>query len=156
MLAAVAGFRASAEPSWHELRTGGFTVLTQLSERDTRSWADEFSQFIRALKDVVPVDERRVPPLTVVLFRGPARFDPYRPAGPDGRPVDAAGFFVRNPSWAMIGLASRSSDGATRHIIFHEGVHWCMSDVSGKYPLWFNEGLAEVFSTFRVEHGQAR
>jgi hypothetical protein len=155
LLGALAAARLGAEPAWNALRSRDFTVLSQLPERDTRAWAGEFRQFIRALQDVVPVDKSRIPPLTVVLFRGASRFGPYRPAGPDGKPVDAAGFFVRNGDWAMIGLSSRSTDAGTRHIIFHEGVHWCMTGVSGRYPLWFNEGLAEAFSTFRVENGRA-
>ena len=145
-----------AAPTWHELRAPDFAILSQLSERDTRAWADEFEQFIQALREVVPADPRPPPPLTVVLFANPGQFAPYRPLGPDGKPIDAAGFFSRHPTWAIIGLARRSHNEAeTRHIIFHEGVHWCMSQTASSYPLWFNEGLAEVFSTFRVEDGQA-
>jgi len=156
-LAGLIAPRLAAAPGWHGLRAPDFAILSQLSERDTRAWADEFEQFIQALRDVVPMDPGALPPLTVVLFANPGQFSPYRPLGPDGKPIDAAGFFSRHPTWAVIGLASRSHNAAeTRHIIFHEGVHWCMSQTAGSYPLWFNEGLAEVFSTFRVEDGQAR
>ena len=148
--------RVDAAPEWRQLATPEFTVVSQLSERNTRAWADEFAQFIEALRGIVPMDLQKLPPLTVVLFANPGEFAPYRPLGPDGKPIDLAGFFSRHRSWAIIGMASRANDLATRHIIFHEGVHWCMSESLANYPLWLNEGLAEVFSTFRLEAGHAR
>ena len=154
--ALLAALPTRAAPVWHQLAAPEFTVVSQLSEANTRAWADEFSQFIEALGGIVPMDLRALPPLTVVLFAAPEEFAPYRPLGPDGKPIDIAGFFSRHRSWAIIGLASRANDAATRHIIFHEGVHWGMSQIASNYPLWLNEGLAEVFSTFRVEDGQAR
>jgi hypothetical protein len=156
-LAGLAASPLAAAPSWHELRAPDFTILSQVSEKDSRAWADEFEQFILALHDVVPPDPGGLPPLTVVLFADPRQFSPYIPLAADGRPIDAAGFFSRHPTWAIIGLARHAHNEAeTRHIIFHEGVHWCMGRTSLAYPLWFNEGLAEVFSTFRIQDGQAR
>jgi len=154
--ACLAAPRLSAESSWHVLRVPEFSVMSELSEKDTRAWAGEFSQFVEALREVVPVDPMGLPPLTVVLFAKPREFAPFRPLGSDGKPMDIAGFFSRHPTWAIIGLASRRNDAETRHVIFHEGVHWCLSRRSAEYPLWLNEGLAEVFSTFRIEDGKVR
>ena len=60
-------FAVTAE-TWHTIETPRFTVVSQLNERDTRSWADEFNQYIEALKKIVKVDDRLLPRLTVVFF----------------------------------------------------------------------------------------
>jgi hypothetical protein len=147
---------ARAAPAWRMLSAPRFTVVSQLADKDTLAWAGEFSQFIEALRGVAGIDPARLPPLTVVLFSSPDGFAPYRPLAADGKPIEATGFFVLRNGWAAIGLAHRSNDDWTRAIIFHEGVHWCLSATASAYPLWLNEGLAEVFSTFRVESGHAR
>ena len=42
-----------------------------------------------------------------------------------------------------------------RRTIFHEGVHWFLSGTKTRNPVWLDEGLAEVFSTFRAEKDRA-
>ena len=67
-----------------------------------------------------------------------------------------AGYFARQETWAVIGMAERLDDVETRQTIFHEGVHWVVSVYPRYLPLCLNEGLAEVFSTFEIEKGKPR
>ena len=138
---------------WRVLDAPRFTVVSQISERETRVWADEFNQFIEALKGVLKADDRFLPKLTVVLFAREKDFGKYRPIGENGKVQDwIVGYFSRQETWSVIGLADRLEDETMRRIIFHEGVHWFVSADQRRYPKWFNEGLAEVFSTFSL-HG---
>ena len=141
----------SAAPEWRVLETPRFRVVSQLKEKDTRAWADEFTQFIDALATALSINERLLPPLSVVLFARERDFKPYLPRQPNGKPWAVAGFFARRETWAAIGLADRLGGEETRQTIFHEGVHWIVSAYPRYLPLCINEGLAEVYSTFAVE-----
>jgi tetratricopeptide (TPR) repeat protein len=140
---------AAGNERWLKVSTAEFMIITELSERQAVTWAGEFSQFITALKLFLPVDTRALPPLTVVILRD-RTFQDYRPLGADGRPKAAAGFFNRRPSWAVAGLGTADFD-RVRSIIFHEGTHWFMSAFRQASPLWVEEGIAELFSTFTVD-----
>jgi len=147
--------RLDAAPQWRVLETPRFTVVSQISESETRAWAEEFNQCIEALGEVVKVNDKFLPKLTVVMFARDKDFGAYRPIGQNGKAQKwVAGFFSRQEAWGVIGMADTFEEGL-RHIIFHEGVHWILSADSNSYPLWFNEGLAEMFSTFELEKGQA-
>jgi hypothetical protein len=83
-----------------------------------------------------------------VLFARDRDFGPYRVLGANGKPLtEVAGFFSRRETWAVAGLAGTSSQDV-RRIIFNEGVHWLFSAYQRPNPVWVEEGVAEVFSTF--------
>ncbi len=151
LLAAV----AVAAPKWHTLQAPHCLIVSQLSERDTRAWASEFEQFTAALRSKIQIEERFLPPLTVVLFSGPSTFGPYRAQNAAGKKREIAGFFATRDTWGVIGLAESFSDEATRHVVLHEATHWMASATRTALPLWLNEGVAEVFSTFqpKKDHG---
>jgi len=136
---------------WHVLETPQFTVLSSAGEKPTRAWAAEFQLFIASLHQFIPFNIRRLPPLTVVIFDGKEAFDPFRPLDPNGRPENIGGLFTRSGSGSVIGLPDLNNSEQIREVIFHEGVHWCVSSFDQWLPLWFNEGVAEVFSTFKAE-----
>jgi hypothetical protein len=132
------------------LETPHFTVVSQWKDADTLAWAGEFSPFISALHHVLKVDEGQLPPLTIVLFRKASDFRAYDPVLEDGSVLPEGGFFGRQHSWSVIGLFAQGQ-ADTRHVILHEGVHWYMSAYPRSRPLALEEGLAEVFSTFRTD-----
>lgn len=146
----------AAAPQWKVLETPRFTVVSQISEKETREWAEEFNQFIDALSQVIRVNEKVLPRLTVVMFAREKDFRAYLPVKLDGKTKKLAGFFTRSETWGLIGMRSLGEDADTRETIYHEGVHWMVSGLPKKIPLCINEGLAEVFSTFRTVKGEAQ
>jgi hypothetical protein len=152
----VAGRAADSAAEWRLLETPRFKVLSQLPDAETRAWAGEFDQFLSALSEMAPADESALPPLSVVLFARDAEFAAYKPANANGkRASHVGGFFVSRDTWSAIGLAERRADAETRETVFHEGVHWFTSMQPRSQPVWVEEGLADAFSTFRVEDGEA-
>jgi tetratricopeptide (TPR) repeat protein len=139
----------AAEARWLRVSAAEFTLITELSEKQAVTWADEFSQFVSALKMFLPVETRALAPLTVVILRD-RNFQGYRPVSSDGRAKEVAGFFNRRPSWSVAGLGTADLD-RVRSIIFHEGTHWFMSAFRQTNPIWLEEGVAELFSTFAVD-----
>jgi hypothetical protein len=147
----------AAPPRWRMLETPQFTVLSQLGEKPTRAWAEEFNQFVAELRRVFKSERTNLPALTVVMFARDRDFSRYQPLRPDGRgPAPVGGFFNHDGNWSIIGLADRYTERGTRELIFHEGVHWFTSVDPVNYPVWLSEGLAEVFSTFTQTRGKVR
>jgi tetratricopeptide (TPR) repeat protein len=150
---AVAG-AASAADEWLKLQAPSFGVVSQLDEEDTRAWAVEFEQFIDALHQLFSAENVALPPLTIVLFKQPKGFNPYRMQTDSGQ-ARVAGFFGNAGTWSVIGLAGRG-DELTRWTIQHEAVHWFATAADAPSPLWFDEGFAETLSTFRIVDGKGR
>jgi tetratricopeptide (TPR) repeat protein len=146
---------SAAEPEWLKLQAPDFGIISQLDENETRAWAFEFDQFIGALHALYSVDRLELPPLTIVLFRQPRDFAPYRLRTESGQ-ARVAGFFGNTGDWSVIGMPGGGRDDHTRQTIYHEAVHWFTTASGTPQPLWFAEGLAEVLSTFEVVDGKGR
>lgn len=155
LICALAARVSAAEPTWLKLQAPSFGVISQLDEKETLAWAVEFEQFVGALHGLYGADEVALPPLTIVLFRSPRDFAPYRLRTDSGQ-ARVAGFFGNTGDWSVIGMPGSGRDAATRQTIYHEAVHWFTTASDTPQPLWFAEGLAEVLSTFEVVDGKGR
>jgi len=145
----------AAEPEWLKLQAPSFGVISQLDEQETMARAVEFEQFIGALHGLYHAEQVDLPPLTIVLFKSPREFAPYRLRTESGQ-ARVAGFFGNTGDWSIIGMPSGGRDTATRQTVYHEAVHWFATASDTRQPLWFAEGLAEVLSTFEVVDGKGR
>lgn len=154
-LALVATAAAAADNGWLRVTTPDFTVVTSLREKEAVAWAGDFAQYVAALRAFFHLETTRLPPLTVVIFARERDFEKYRPLRANGKAEEVGGFFSRQESWAVAGLPSVSVDEGVRRTIYHEGVHWFLSMQEVPNPVWLEEGLAEVFSTFEVTKNQA-
>ena len=128
-----------------------FRVLTTASESTARKWAVELERFRVMLHEVVNVPEAMVRPVTVVLFRSERAMRPYQPLE-KGQPQELAGLFVNVGDSHAIELSLDGDPAVIRRIIFHEAVHWYSNAAEVPLPMWLEEGVAEVYSTFRVEN----
>jgi len=149
-LACSAGSLCAREVTWTRLDAGNFTIISQVPEKQTRGWAVEFEQFHRGIDKVMKFNEAALRPVTVVLFRSQDDMRPYKLLE-KGKPADVEGMFFRSPLGNFIEVAADSEDERTRLLVFHEGVHWLTNVSDVPPPLWLDEGLAEVFSTFSIE-----
>ena len=143
---------AGRDAAWIKLDAGKFTIVSEVSEKETRRWATEFEQFHRGLDRILTINEAALQPVTVVLFKSQGSMKRYKPLE-KGKPADVAGYFSRSSLGNFIETAVDSEDEQTRHLIYHEGVHWLTNVNNVWLPLWIDEGLAEVFSTFTTDDG---
>ena len=145
----------AARETWLKLSTPEITVITTASPKEATTWAMEFTQYIAALRSFFGNSRAELPALTIVVFSRVGDFQRYLPLfAPGGKPQPVGGFFARHESWAVVGVPAWVSD-ETRRAIFHEGVHWFLSASHTRNPIWLEEGLAEVFSTFHAEKDTA-
>jgi tetratricopeptide (TPR) repeat protein len=139
-----------AEDAWIRIDTEQFVLYSDASEEDTAAIARQLEMFRVMLSRLGSGLETRSPlPIVVYVFRDPAAYRPYRL-----RP-DIAGFFVkdRDGNSIAVGLDPSSDPWQT---IFHEYVHFVLNNNFIDIPLWFDEGMAEAYSTFRIKDGTAQ
>ncbi len=161
MLAAATALGARDE--WRYTRTENFEVLSAASEKRTRALVMELEQFRASFIATFALRPAHEPRVTVVLFNSDRAFTPYKPTY-EGKPKDVAGFFVAGTDEVVIALnigANLDEDDDPAETIFHEYVHLLLHSRGLHLPTWLNEGLAELFSTFRlnketVEYGRPK
>jgi tetratricopeptide (TPR) repeat protein len=142
------------DPQWLKITQANLTIITSLPEPQAVARASEFAQYVAALGAYFNGRPVELTPLTMVVFADRGDFRNHRPLDKEGRPEWVGGFFLRHESWAVIALPASATDDV-RHTMFHEGTHWFTDGTGTPTALWVNEGMAEVFSTFRIEDGQA-
>jgi tetratricopeptide (TPR) repeat protein len=154
-MALLVALRCHGATTWTRLQAPNFTILSALSESETRNWAVEFEQFHRGLGKFLNLNETALQPVTIVLFNSDKAMTEYKPLE-KGKPEKLAGLFVRCGLGNFIEASSYYEDEITRHIIYHESTHWLTNVSETPIPLWLNEGLAESFSSFTVDGNLSR
>ncbi|MCX6955964.1 MAG: DUF1570 domain-containing protein, partial [Verrucomicrobia bacterium] len=150
LLTAVA---AGAADDWRYVRTENFELVSQASEKKTRKIVADLEQFRASFIASFHLRPAHEPRVSVVLFDSDKRFTPFKPRY-QGKPKEVAGYFVGGEDETVIALnldVPTDEESNPVETIFHEYLHLLLHTRGMKLPTWLNEGLAEVFSTFRVE-----
>lgn len=140
-------------PSWFTVRTEHFTVLTSSDAATAQRWAADLERIRAGLSKLMTVRADRLAAVTVVVFPDDASFRPYKLLE-NGKPAPIGGYFARSESVHVIGLANGIDPLATRRVIFHEATHWFLDARETPLPMWLEEGIAELFSTFLADEKQ--
>lgn len=144
-----------AEPSWIQLEGDGYRIYSQMPEQATRDWAVELDRFIGAATSILNINRKSLSPLRVVLFKGDKELTAFKTARPDGRVAEEqGGYFYRNESGSYMVLSLQGNREGSRHMLFHEATHWILDALAVRRPLWYEEGLADLFGTYKIEAGQ--
>jgi tetratricopeptide (TPR) repeat protein len=135
-----------AKDNWLSVRSKNFLLIGNTNEKQIRQVATRLEQFREVFAQLFPkaVHTTSVP-TTVIVFKSD---DSYRPFKPN---PNVAGYFQSGPDVNYITLTTElrgSQDPFT--VIFHEYTHLLINNTSPNVPLWFNEGLAEYYSTFSM------
>lgn len=155
LLALVAGGAAvplRAKEQWLVARTAHFEMFSSASEKESRRILAALEQFRANFLASFPLRGASEPRVTIVVFDSESQFRPYKPLY-KGKPKEVAGYFLPAPDEVMIAMTTegRGGDLDPEEVIFHEYVHLLLHVHEARVPLWLNEGLAELYSTFRVE-----
>src|SRR5687767_11892279 len=139
----------SAKDTWMSVRTKNFYLVGNASEKEIRKVALKLEQFREVFTKLLPNLKYNTPvPTTVVVFKSKRSYEPFGPP-------NTGGYFQAGPDVNYIALAPDTSayDNIFR-IIFHEYTHLLVNNTFKNTPLWFNEGLAEYYSTFEIAEDQ--
>jgi FimV-like protein len=142
----------SAKDTWTSVRSKNFLLLGNANEKDIRrvgarleQFREVFSRLFTAMKVNSPV------PTTVIVFKNDESYRPFKPN------ASTAGYFQPGPDVNYITLAlgtEMNGQQSPFNIIFHEYTHLMVNNTGTNVPAWFNEGLAEYYSTFSISDDQ--
>jgi tetratricopeptide (TPR) repeat protein len=127
-------------PEW---RLGGV-----LADLEAFRWA--FLRLHPSLRLTSPV------PTIVVLFKDWNSFTRFQPRDGKGKREDyVAGYFIPMTDMNLMLMGSQGNDNDfARSVVFHEYTHYIMHRNLQDIPIWLDEGLAEFYSTLKVEEDQ--
>jgi len=140
----------AAKDTWVSLRTKNFLMLGNASEKDIKRVGIKLEQFREVFTELFPRARFNAPvPTTVVVFKSDSSYGPFKPK------PDVAGYFQPGPDVNYITLTTEvRGEQDPFSVIFHEYIHLLVNNTFPNVPVWFNEGLAEYYSTFSISDDQ--
>lgn len=149
----LAPFAPAAEQSpWLEIHSAHFTVITDAGEKKGKEVALRFEQMRAVFASLLLRDRLNQPlPLTILALKNDKNFYQMAPLQ-NGQPISVPGFFVpgEDQDFIVLNLFEDESWRAVAHPFAHMLLNY-------NYPpaqAWFDEGLAEYFSSIRVDNRQ--
>ena len=144
----------SAEPPWLEVHSTHFTVITDAGEKKGREVALRFEQ-MRAVFALLLGKERlnQSVPLTILAFKNDKSYYQLAPLR-QGQPIDVPGFFLPgdDQDFIVLNLFEDEPWRAVAHDFAGMLLNFNYPPAQG----WFDEGLAEYFSSIRVDNQTGR
>ncbi len=141
----------TAADTWVSVRSKNFFVLGNGGEKDLRRIALRLEQFREVFTYLFPKAKFNTPvPTRVIAFKSDISYAPFRPRAHN------AGYFQPGADVNYIALTTetKSQQQDLFSIIFHEYTHLFVENTFENAPVWFNEGLAEYYSTFNITDDQ--
>ncbi len=140
---------------WIEVRTANFTLFSNANERTTTAAGSNLEQLRAVLGSLFGGMKLTSPvPTTIFVFDHPKSFAPYSLLD-DGKAKELGGYFSPGPLANNVAIVGNRYSRDVSSIIYHEYIHYVLNTNQAELPLWLNEGLAELYSTFDVEDGVA-
>lgn len=134
-----------AKDSWTSVRTKNFLLVGNAGEKEIRKVATRLEQFRDVFARLFPSARFETPvPTTVIVFKSMSSYKPFNSG-------NNAGYFQKGEDVNYITLTTELSAQNPYSVIYHEYVHLLVNNTAGNAPTWFNEGLAEYYSSFDIE-----
>jgi tetratricopeptide (TPR) repeat protein len=139
-----------AKDTWVSVRTRNFLMVGNANEKEVRNVALKLEQFRTVFTKLFPNIKFNSPvPTTVIVFKSDSSYGPFKPS------ANAAGHFQAGPDVNYIALSTEARGRLDAFkVIFHEYTHLLVNNTFENAPAWFDEGLAEYYSTFSITDDQ--
>jgi hypothetical protein len=143
---------AGADGEWRRYESPHFELFSHTDDRESRNVLSRLELLHALFSDIVYAQEQRPNLVTIYFFDTENAFRAYAPASMGNQ--NLAGYYLNRPDRSVIVLSPVWQNGDAPRLIFHEYIHH-LSRLSGDEPaLWYNEGLAELFSTLEERNQQ--
>ncbi|MEK6280036.1 MAG: tetratricopeptide repeat protein [Acidobacteriota bacterium] len=150
LLAAVIPVPAFGKEEWVSVRSQNFLLVGNASEKQIRRVGVRLEQFRAAFARLfgkTNLDSHS--PVTVIIFNSHESYRPFKPK------PNTAGFFQSNPHINYITLTTEAHGGQDPYtVVYHEYTHLLVNTINANMPTWFDEGLAEYYSTVEITDDQ--
>lgn len=139
--------------SWKQVRSAHFVMAGNGSDNELRQAATEMESFRQVLQQMFPSLRLTSPaPTRIILFGDDGSFARFQPADRSGRRVGTVvGYFMPLPDTNYIIANVHGGRAFSLDVLFHEYTHYVLDQNAHSVPLWFNEGVADYYSTFRLD-----
>ena len=143
----------ASDPTWVEVRSPHFTVITDAGEERGREVVSHFEKMRAVFGAFMDAPNLSLPaPLQIVAFRNTKEMRRFVPLW-GGKPVDMMGYFHQSGDCGVI-LLDLSVKNYPQ-TAFHEYAHQLLNaNTSVQTQPWFDEGFAEYLSTMTVRNGE--
>ena len=144
--------RAADAPPWLEIHSSHFTVITDAGDKKGREVALRLEQMRAVFASLLSKDHlNQSVPLTILAFANDKSYYQLAPLR-QGQPIRAPGFFLsgEDQDFIALNLFEPESWRAVAHDLAHMLLNFNYPPAQG----WFDEGLAEYFSSIRVDNKQ--
>ena len=149
LLACSLSVPAAEQSPWLEVHSAHFTVITDAGEKKGREVALRFEQMRAVFASLLGKERLNQPvPLTILAFKNDKMFYQCAPLR-QGQPIDVPGFFLpgEDQDFIVLNLFEEEPWRAVAHDFAHMLLNYNYPPAQG----WFDEGLAEYFSSIRVD-----
>lgn len=137
--------------SWSTYRTPHFSILSNAENERAVEIVTTLEQFRAAFSQWSPELELVSPvPTRILAFRDADSYTPFK-TGRDGKGAQILGQFLGHRDGNFITLNADPRFLGGFGVVLHEYVHYLVQHNFPAVPRWLNEGLAEYYSTFRVD-----
>src|SRR3984885_1578232 len=140
---------ATEQSPWLEIHSTHFTVITDAGEKKGREVALRFEQMRSIFASLIMKDRLNEPlPLTIFAFKNDKLYYQTAPLH-QGQPISIPGFFLPgdDQNFIVLNLFEDEPWRAVAHDFAHLLLNYNYPPVEG----WFDEGLAEYFSSIRLD-----
>lgn len=143
----------AADRPWRAIRGRNVEVVGQQSPRTLRDVAIELEEFRVVLGSLIRnARQPQSAPTQVYLFDDVSAMRPFVPLY-NGKPAELGGYcHCGSDEDESFIVASLSSYADSAPLIYHEYTHLLMRNAMRDIPVWFNEGIAEYYSTFTLKN----
>ena len=154
-LALWAGTAIAASPAidegWLVVEGDDSSLLTNAGRQRGIEIATAVAQFRAVFARLAPAIELSSPiPTTLLAFRDAESYAPFKTVADRGN-SRVLGQFISQPDGNYLTVDAGTELVGSLAVIHHEYVHYFVRHNFPGVPLWFNEGLAEFYSTFHRE-----
>lgn len=144
----------SRSDAWIRLETAHFTIYSDATESKAKDVGLELERLRSVLLLLKGSLTGNSPvPTSVFVFKSDESLEPFKPQY-RGKPRSVSGYFLSSPDGNTIALAA-SWNTDPRPVIYHEYLHYFLRNNFSPQPLWYDEGLAEFYSSFHATDRQA-
>ncbi|HWN45136.1 MAG TPA: hypothetical protein VNW71_23125 [Thermoanaerobaculia bacterium] len=146
----------SSKDEWIEVRTPSFTLFSNAGAKNTQRIGEDLERLRSALAQLSPGLVLSSPyPTSIFVFKNNSSFEPYQQIY-NGQPKKVAGYFLSVPQGNYVTVNGDPRNDRTTFVVYHEYIHYVLRNNYASLPLWLNEGLAELYSTFQSSETEAK
>jgi tetratricopeptide (TPR) repeat protein len=137
---------AAAKDNWVRLKSTNFVLVGNADQKKIRDIAIRLEQYRDVFTRLLPgIKYTSKVPTTIMVFKDMKSYSKFRPG-------NVAGYFQPGVDGNYLSLSADLDNGQSPfEVMFHEYTHLLIHNSNfSDVPTWFNEGLAEYYSTFQI------